>query len=295
MTLAYDLYRSIKIGNANLIQGEQKLILSALERSEKFILPQCPIEGRPSTKLSLDAEEVWLFDYEDYQKVNIKLPYPIITVEYHSIIKGDSNTSSAKHLLKDVPINTVILAIERESDIFLKSFGSVRKGIWAQYPYSALLKRNNLGDKDKHCYTINSDIQFGLLEAKYGPKLPKREKELDDVVSDLDMDLKAIMSICAPRKGQKIDYPYSKSKSQRSAMSKLKKMFVHRQLFFSPIIENERKTIITSTHASPAMHKRRGHFRQLKSGKIVWVKNTIVGKPEDGVITKDYVVVEPAI
>ena len=46
------------------------------------------------------------------------------------------------------------------------------------------------------------------------------------------------------------------------------------------------------THASPRMHKRRGHVRRLASGKTTWVRNTIVGKPGSGAVDKDYAVQE---
>lgn len=41
-------------------------------------------------------------------------------------------------------------------------------------------------------------------------------------------------------------------------------------------------------HASPRMHKRRGHVRRLASGRATWVRNTIVGKPGRGEVEKDY-------
>ena len=43
------------------------------------------------------------------------------------------------------------------------------------------------------------------------------------------------------------------------------------------------------THASPARHERRGHFRKYPSGKITWVKPMWVGSIERGLIVKDYV------
>jgi hypothetical protein len=45
------------------------------------------------------------------------------------------------------------------------------------------------------------------------------------------------------------------------------------------------------THASPRLHERRGHWRHLRSGKRVWVRNCLVGDPNRGVIEKDYRVV----
>jgi hypothetical protein len=44
------------------------------------------------------------------------------------------------------------------------------------------------------------------------------------------------------------------------------------------------------THASPRMHLRRGHIRRLITGKVTWVKNTIVGNPERGLVEKSYTV-----
>ena len=46
------------------------------------------------------------------------------------------------------------------------------------------------------------------------------------------------------------------------------------------------------THASPRMHKRRGHIRHLRSGRTTWVRNMIVGKPAAGTVEKEYSVHE---
>lgn len=42
------------------------------------------------------------------------------------------------------------------------------------------------------------------------------------------------------------------------------------------------------THASPRRHKRRGHYRHLASGAVVWVRNCVVGSGSEGVVEKDY-------
>lgn len=42
------------------------------------------------------------------------------------------------------------------------------------------------------------------------------------------------------------------------------------------------------THASPARHERRGHFRKYPSGKVAWVRPTWVGSIERGLIVHDY-------
>jgi hypothetical protein len=42
------------------------------------------------------------------------------------------------------------------------------------------------------------------------------------------------------------------------------------------------------THRSPRQHLRRGHIRNLQSGKKVWVNATVVGSRDNGVINKAY-------
>jgi len=44
------------------------------------------------------------------------------------------------------------------------------------------------------------------------------------------------------------------------------------------------------THASPRWHVRRGHWRQYKTGKRVWIDNMEVGDKALGVVAHDYVV-----
>lgn len=48
------------------------------------------------------------------------------------------------------------------------------------------------------------------------------------------------------------------------------------------------------THASPRWHERRGHWRNMKSGKKVWVKNCEVGNKALGAVFKDYKIKETA-
>ena len=43
------------------------------------------------------------------------------------------------------------------------------------------------------------------------------------------------------------------------------------------------------THASPARHERRGHFRKYPSGKIAWVRPSWVGSIERGMTVHDYI------
>lgn len=45
------------------------------------------------------------------------------------------------------------------------------------------------------------------------------------------------------------------------------------------------------THAAPRWHIRRGHYRHLKSGKVIWINQMEVGEKTHGGVVKDYLVV----
>lgn len=45
-----------------------------------------------------------------------------------------------------------------------------------------------------------------------------------------------------------------------------------------------------STHNSPRQHNRRGHVRHLSSGANVWIESCVVGKIENGLIEKEYLI-----
>lgn len=47
------------------------------------------------------------------------------------------------------------------------------------------------------------------------------------------------------------------------------------------------------SHASPRRHVRRGHQRKYKSGKVVWVRETMVGRIEFGYIHHSYSIGQP--
>jgi hypothetical protein len=53
------------------------------------------------------------------------------------------------------------------------------------------------------------------------------------------------------------------------------------------------RTVPGGTHASPAWHERRGHWRHLSSGKQVWVRHCEVGQRGQGGVVHDYLVTDP--
>jgi hypothetical protein len=61
---------------------------------------------------------------------------------------------------------------------------------------------------------------------------------------------------------------------------------------FKILTVKSKKVVMSSSikcgHNSPRFHSRRGHERRLKSGRIVWVKDCKIGKPDKGSIITTY-------
>jgi hypothetical protein len=55
-----------------------------------------------------------------------------------------------------------------------------------------------------------------------------------------------------------------------------------------PSSSSEGTAGLGGTHAPPRLHMRRGHIRRLPAGRSTWVRPHMVGRPELGVVSKDY-------
>ena len=280
MTLAYELYRDLKKGaiqSTHLFDHIDNMLISDLEVSEKFILPTVEVKLSEELNDWFDIEgnpKMYEFNYPNpwivAEKIGqeLKLPFQTITVEYK--INRTENSFEGNVLLARNIGNSSSNRFE-----FISFFKDHINHVWSLQPFKGVYDDDFLEENK------------GFEYLKIGSEYQKSDyKELEAFVGST---VRALSTVAAQRDGLELNTPYSQKAGIRSAMSKKRRMFAHRQLFFSPIPVKREKHETVGTHASPAMHKRRGHFRQLKSGKVVWVKSSIVGKPENGVITKDYV------
>lgn len=77
------------------------------------------------------------------------------------------------------------------------------------------------------------------------------------------------------------------SNAKRIAKGK-KPLFEWKVIEVSGVQQPPPTTSTGRTHASPRLHKRRGHIRKYKSGKTLWIKEMMVGKIEFGYIHHSY-------
>lgn len=280
MTIAYELYRGLKGGGIGTLCNDRSIvkhIIRHLELSDKFILPT--VQAHPSdTSSSLFKEAV------EKKSFNLSYPDPWLppdALAEKKCLPYNSITVEYKFMRTQTLCDEYVILARNKGD-------DPRDG----FEYFCLF-RDNI-DYTWYLQSFKGDYHDDLLGDQNGFDFHKigeeyRKSDYKQLEMFVSTTVRALSTVASLRDGLELNTPYFHKAGIRSAMSKKRRMFAHRQLFFSPIPVQREKREPVGTHASPAMHKRRGHFRQLRSGKVVWVKSSIVGKPENGVVTKDYV------
>lgn len=116
----------------------------------------------------------------------------------------------------------------------------------------------------------------------YGRETPKREQYMP-IVAIIGVFLAGL------RKPTTAYIPTSRKSlinSKRAAKGKGPVLFDWHTVEVAPIAP--KAPHLGGTHASPRLHDRRGHWRNTRSGKRVWVRDCKVGDPSKGIIFKDY-------
>lgn len=84
-----------------------------------------------------------------------------------------------------------------------------------------------------------------------------------------------------------VDIPAPRKLNQKREKSGRYPLLEYKTLALKLDAKHTSRPAAGGTHASPRVHLRRGHVRQLESGRRIWVQACVVGAKE-GVIVKDY-------
>ncbi len=247
----------------------------------------------------------------------IRLPYPIITVEYFvpiNNIKKNDQVSVKKRLLIAKEIKTE-LAVELglistiNKPIILKSeylimvssiYFQEEVGRWTPHPYGLIIPSqwDNLTATSITLGSNKDGVGFVALPTNLLPGMCSILEDhcgqdkatsdgYDDVAGEVSVLLELLEALSCKNVEQSIHQQASPKNAQRIKSHKL------------PIYETKFLTIKASegkvegkcgfigSHASPRQHLRRGHIRRLESGNI-WVNSCVVGDSSKGVIEKQY-------
>lgn len=197
--------------------------------------------------------------------LEIRLPYPDITIEWHS--------DEGKHL---------VYAFEQEKgdDVGILVMSAMNlDGEWVFIRQIACLT----GQVDSEGYS------FKLHKHDGSPIYSPTEIEQGGAAYVIDIVLELCEALsCTNVTHEPIEKINPSVNARRVRDGKLPLYETHR------LIINAGKTsgshgVSGSSHASPRQHLRRGHIRRLPSGNI-WVNSCVVGSAELGVVKKEYAI-----
>lgn len=294
------LHKDRHLATAVAASARDTVIL--LHLADKFILPEW---GRIFTSAEFDA----LNDLE----MPTRLPYPITALEYHCDYEGTNNfdtryeEQSSKRIALCVESEALLEHCSMLDKIHTKQYHgndptsgfyvmpiafSDSQKIWMPPPAAMFFPRggnNYLETQGKMCV-----LPLGSQAYNHYPEHERGRRIARDLTDEV-IACTHLLAALAIDHGRHETLP---------APSKLNKKRAKRDKL--PLYEYKVLDIVADVmaptpaskpsqgghHASPRMHKRRGHIRRLVSGKRVWVRDAIVGKPKGGRVIKDYAVHE---
>lgn len=220
----------------------------------------------------------------------IKLPYPIITIEWHnSLAEKSHNFIFDKH---------VVLAIDRETDIEIWSCFHIKDGKWLPAFYGIELDVNAwMYGPPENNYKFYEKHPSGFMLAN----LPCRDVPhhgLLDIAERTGMSayeirgkgvfvLNLIEALsCSNVRHEPLE-PVDQRKNARRIKAGKLPIYETRILTIETGKQTKAGICLGGSHSSPRQHLRRGHIRRLPD-KNVWVNPCVVGRAENGVIDKQY-------
>jgi hypothetical protein len=273
-----------------------------LNRAEKFLLPEW---GR-----IFDQDEMAVMS--DLPTMN-RLPYPVIAAEYEcDYEKHNTMLPGELQSTRRISLNVEEAALAALAPFTYQWIRNTRPqvnmerpeldigfvcipicyfeptgGLWVPPPAVAIFR-----SKDRPQDHITDVVITPLGQDAYSmfpleQRLRRAQRDVNDeciaaihLLLGLSLDRVTHTTIPAPSKLNK-----KRARSGKPLLYEYKVLDIVSDLMASP---REVVGRPHGSHASPRMHKRRGHLRRLSETRVTWVRNTIVGKPGRGEITKDY-------
>lgn len=119
-------------------------------------------------------------------------------------------------------------------------------------------------------------------------RAPNEEEEMSDTNTRLCLSVIASFYSVLATSGVTSYKPITKNSFINEKRKKKKKPLLYDWVTVVVEPPKPKSDYQGGTHASPRHHDRRGHFRTLRSGKKVWVRNHKVGNPANGTVFHDY-------
>ena len=242
----------------------------------------------------------------------LRLPFPLITVEYFVPAKEDhvgvkKRLLIAKELKVSVALDLGYLSeinhkffINSEYLIMVSSvYFQEESKEWSPHPYALVIPSewDNISRASRVLGTNTNGTGFVAAPLRLFPAMcellenyvgkDKAESDgMDDVAGEVAVLLELLEALSCRNVEQSIHQQASPKNEQRLKSHKLP-IYETKFLTIKQTVKEYSKNGIVTYHASPRQHLRRGHIRRLESGNS-WVNSCVVGDSSKGVIEKQY-------
>jgi len=300
-----DLFKREADQRTNLaIATSAREAIILMHLAEKFILPEW---GKIFEKHEIDL-------ISDVQ-IPTRLPYPIVALEYHCDYRDPrcepmmpQELESSKRIALCVETealheHTTLFAHVHDNHIgstpgyyvFPVCYSDGMK-CWTPPPATMFFPRG--GNEQMQAMKdlgLCAVLPLGYVCYKHYPESERSTRAARDVADEV-FAMIHLLTALAIDKGKHTLLPApvklnkKRAKKGRIPMYEYKILDIVADVLQAP--QSASKPHQGGTHASPRMHKRRGHVRRLRSGRTTWVRNAIIGKPGHGSVEKEYSVHE---
>lgn len=258
-------------------------VISILRTAEKFLLPH-------------DCELLSFNEVSEKYRDLIRLPYSAVALEFSTSPHRNGGSSKgivlAWHGLNDLaPEQLQEFDFDERAEViaFTSFFYSDRQKKWMPSPHVFWFHRDHL---DIHLGGIRAGIHNALAYGDMHQEMisamsdERQQRELDgNLKVCMDAILEFLVTVNCENVIQNSLAPSNVLNQKRK--SKQKEPFYSYRILSIPGGSNPGSPQ-GGNHASPRIHLRRGHLRRLNTGKVTWVRHTIVGNAELGVADKNY-------
>lgn len=309
-TQASENMQALDTAMTDNVKTAKAIVMSAMESiglldmAEKFIMPDWgKIFDDEEWKLCIDVQ------------IPTRLPYPVIALEYHCpytdprctpMMPGEARAS------KRIALCVETEALEAHTDLLKhmhEKHGGEQKGFyvypisysdamgcWVPPPVAMFFPRGgNVQFMEMQTKGLIHILPLGVDAYSVFPKDEQTVRAMRDITDEV-MSLIHLMTALSIDKGRHEVLPAPHKLNKKRAKKGRIPMYEYKILDIIADVMHSPKPVDKphqgGTHASPRMHKRRGHIRRLSSGRTTWIRNAIIGKPGTGAVEKEYAVHE---
>lgn len=274
--------------------------LLALQKQARRIYPKSAAEMsetirllRAANKFSLPDNGI-LLDLKDYRPDYagmLRLPYPIVTLECAMTWPTlDGAFPSSK---------SIIMAWSAEAETTFKINTAPPAVIyfthvWYDDEQSAWEPSPVVWGFDPLELEKGEDGEFVMTGFHHCPCHPEAYERFsgDDINRDLEMSFRPLLEFCLTVNCENIktEVLAPPDKLAKKRIKNNREPFYSYHVLLIPGGGEGDGNSSQSGRDGPRVHWRRGHLRRLQSGSVIWVRHTLVGSAENGLVDKSYAV-----